>query len=565
MERRAHPRARGVTADHGGHGRRGVGIRAIRRVVSGRKGLHRHDGRVHVLRQPWHERNLIAELTVGRVIERVTDGLARVRRVRHVGVVHAGDHHVRRIAGRVGWVHLPGRIVQAVEDAPLVRIQPRDFVAGKVPHRDRHVRHRELLAKLRRIRVELGREVIEHEACEVRGNVGRAEQVELRQHGHLVVEPDLLAVAQVPRRARERRHLLRRREDTHVVRHDAQVTHARPVSLGHAGVAFTARERDGAEVAGRVLRVVAVVVRVHRSLVGHDVDVAQAGKLLHHRGDEVVADQDVLVFLLHQFVSGRHHHFHHVLAGRQHHRAVTGRIGNADLRIAIRAGRLAADRVTGSDARELIHPVVRRRLQLIEDMHAVIALELRVVRQCPLLRIEPLRRVLQREEVRIGRLLPRAVHVRNTVGAKALRPVVPAGRLGGIHEFERLGSIRSGALLVQIDGRVRDIRNPLRMHRHGRIVKRARGCIHHFATNAAVFVGRERLLAELDEPGLAREALPAHGGHPRRINPAGGRVGARVVVAVRIVAVDRARHPQVVRQMRGGRLLGVRQIRGDDR
>ena len=123
VQRSTDPRPLGIIADHRRDRRRGIWIRAIRLVVSVRKGLHRHDGRVHVLRLPWHERNLVAELAVGRIIERVADGLARVRRVRHVRIVHAGHHHVRCITGRVGRVNFPGRVGQAVIDAPLVRIQ----------------------------------------------------------------------------------------------------------------------------------------------------------------------------------------------------------------------------------------------------------------------------------------------------------------------------------------------------------------------------------------------------------------------------------------------------------
>ncbi len=555
VQRCAHPGSaaasrQGIT-QHGGDRRRGIGIRAIRRVVSGRKRLHGHDRGVHVLRLAGHERDLVAELAVGRVVQRIADGLAGMRRVGHVRIVHAGDHHGRRVAGRVRRVDLPGRVVQAVEDAPLVRIQPRDLVAGKVLHRDRHIRHREFLAELRRIRVELRREVIQHEAGEVRSDVCRAEQVELRQHRHLIVEPHLLAIAQAARCPGKRRHFLRAREQAQVVRHDPQVTRARPEGLGHAGVALAARERHGTEMRRGVLRVVGVVGRVHRGLVRQDVNVAQTGKLLRYGGDEVVADQDVLVFLLHQFVARRHDHFDHVLSGWQHHRAVAGRIGSADRRVTVRAGRLAGARVAAGHARELVHPIVWRGLQLVEHVHAVVALELCVARQCALLRIKPLRRVLQREEERIGCFLPRAVHVRDAVGAEALRPIVPTGRLGGIHELERRGAVRGGGLLIQVDRDVRDVRYPPHVHRERGVVECARRRVGHFAADTAVLIGRECLLAELDERILPREALPTHRRHPWRIDTAGRRAGARAILAVRVIAVDRSRHPQVGRQMGG--------------
>ena len=43
------------------------------------------------------------------------------------------------------------------------------------------------------------------------------------------------------------------------------------------------------------------------------------------RRDVVVADQDVLVFFLDQFVARGNDHFHHVLAGRQHGQCRTGK------------------------------------------------------------------------------------------------------------------------------------------------------------------------------------------------------------------------------------------------
>ena len=41
--------------------------------------------------------------------------------------------------------------------------------------------------------------------------------------------------------------------------------------------------------------------------------------------------------------------------------------------------RLSGDRIDAGDAGEAVHAVVRRRLQLVPVVHAVIALELRVV------------------------------------------------------------------------------------------------------------------------------------------------------------------------------------------
>ena len=66
-------------------------------------------------------------------------------------------------------------------------------------------------------------------------------------------------------------------------------------------------------------------------------------------------------------------------------------------------------RIAPGDAGELVHAVVRRRLQLVPVVHAVIALELGVVRQrvtaappCWIVQVELVRLVQQREEEEIG-------------------------------------------------------------------------------------------------------------------------------------------------------------------
>ncbi|ETN73097.1 hypothetical protein NECAME_18525, partial [Necator americanus] len=230
---------------------------------------------------------------------------------------------------------------------------------------------------------------------------------------------------------------------------------------------------------------------------------------------------------------------------------------------AVGAGRQAAMRVTARHARELVHAVERRRLNLVEHVHAVIALELRIVRQRPLLRVEPHPGVLQREEERIAGALARAVHVRHAVRTEALGPVVPARGLRRVDEPQARGTVRGDAFLIQVHRDVRHVGRPLRMNQQRWVIERARRRIDDFAPNAAILVRRVLRLAELDERALAREALPAHGGHPRRIDPAGRRIRAGAVVAVRVVAVHRARHSQVSWQM--DRFQRVRVVRGDRR
>src|SRR5205085_8334470 len=173
---------------------------------------------------------------------------------------------------------------------------------------------------------------------------------------------------------------------------DARLAHAGPEGLDAAGVALVARQcRYPPQSLGRILGIVGVVEGADFGLVRENVNgSSQAGELHRRRRNVVVADQNVLVLFLHQLVAWRHDQFDHVLAGGQHGGAVV-RIGNADraVRAGARAGRAvdgsspgrrAGRRVSADDAGELVHAVVGRRLHLIPVVHAVIAFELRVVR-----------------------------------------------------------------------------------------------------------------------------------------------------------------------------------------
>ena len=219
-------------------------------------------------------------------------------------------------------------------------------------------------------------------------------------------------------RAGERRGLPGAREQAVEVGHDALRADARPEGLDAAGVAFVAREGQRAEVVGRVqaARVVRVVVRVHRGLVGHDEDVAEAGELLRDRRDVDVAHQDVLVLFLDQLVAGRDDDFDHVLAGRQHRRCRRrDSIRCSPVQLRLSAGLPVVGSIAGN-ARELVHAVVRRGLDLVQLRPAVVALELRVVGERLLVagcirRVEPLLAVLQGCEERARGILARAVHV----------------------------------------------------------------------------------------------------------------------------------------------------------
>jgi len=160
-------------------------------VVFRREGGCRNDRRVEISGLAGHERQLIAELAVGRLVERIR------RHAVAATVVHAHDHHLRDVTAGIRRVHRERGVVQAIIDALLVGIDPRNLVAGKVLDRHRQVGRRELLAEVRRERVEFRREVVRDHSGEVTGYVRRAEHVELRQHRHLVLERDQLAIAKM--------------------------------------------------------------------------------------------------------------------------------------------------------------------------------------------------------------------------------------------------------------------------------------------------------------------------------------------------------------------------------
>ena len=205
-------------------------------------------------------------------------------------------------------------------------------------------------------------------------------------------------------------------------------------------------------------------------LVGQDVNVAQPTEFLRYGRDEVVADQDVLVFFLHQLIARRHNHFHYVFACGKHvflaEPEWIGRVGILHADGAVRAGCVAGRRVAVEDARELVQAVVRRRLQLIPVVQAVIALELGIVgygvgRRTPVVvDVEVHGLVIQREIEQIGGGLARAVHVGHAIGAEALRPIVPTAGLGGVDQGEGLAAVRRRPLPVEVDGYARNERLP---------------------------------------------------------------------------------------------------------
>ncbi len=217
----------------------------------------------------------------------------------------------------------------------------------------------------------------------MRGDVGRAEHPELGERRRLVFQYDFFAVAQIARGSGKRRHFGRVREETDEVRNDARLTDAGPEGLHATRVALMARIGDGAQIAGRILRVVRVIRRGHRSLVGQNKNIAEATELLRYRRDVVIADEDVLVLFFHQLVARGHDHFNDVLACREHRRAGGEcveciRIGDT-ARGAVATRRFARLGIRRSHAGEMVVAIVGRRLHLVELRKTVVALVARAV------------------------------------------------------------------------------------------------------------------------------------------------------------------------------------------
>ena len=261
----AHPRSFAIAIDFADSGR-GCGFGAVGMVVAFRESGGRHDGRVQVLSGARHKGQLIAELAVARVEQ-------RIRGTPGAGVVHADDHHGGRIAGGVGRIDFPTGISHAVVGAPLVGIHAGDLGAGPIFEGYRQVGRRKLLTELGREGIEFGSEIVRDTAGEFGGDVGGSVDVELGDGGRLVAERHFLAVAEVASGTGEGRYLFGLREETDVVGHDALLADAGPNGLEREhGDGFG--PGHGAQALGGILGVVGVVGGANRGLVGNDEHVA---------------------------------------------------------------------------------------------------------------------------------------------------------------------------------------------------------------------------------------------------------------------------------------------------
>ncbi len=242
---------------------------------------------------------------------------------------------------------------------------------------------------------------------------------------------------------------------------------------------------------------------------------------------------------------------------------------------------------TAGHAGELVSAVVGRRLELIPIVHAVVALELGIVRQrgqrgpavLGVVEVEVIRLVIQREEEQVrtyagARGLARAVHVGDVIAIRIRRkPWAKSSKLlvwvVSTNCEGRRYAVRGNPFLVQVDGHMRNQRFPLRLNEHHRVVKGTGGGINDMALDAAVLARDIGLFAEFEEAVLAGEALPAFDSYPRRIDTARGKLGRafsnrgstcagradagrithrrlyRLARAVRSGAIHRARYAQV--------------------
>ena len=242
-----------------------VGVVVVRR--EGGRGYHR---RIHVRGLAGHEGPFIAELAVGGLVE-------RIRSRATAPVVHAHGHHRGYISAGVGRVHGEGRVGQTVVDSKLVGPDAGDFVSSPILDRYRQVGRRELLPERRREGVEFCREIVRDDAAKFAGDVDGAEDVELRQHRHLVFQGHFFAIAESPSSSSKGRVLSRSWEEAHEVGNDAFRAHAFPESLDASCVALMAGA--GTLIRRRNQGIVGVVGGRDGGLVGNDENVAEAGEL----------------------------------------------------------------------------------------------------------------------------------------------------------------------------------------------------------------------------------------------------------------------------------------------
>ncbi len=109
---------------------------------------------------------------------------------------------------------------------------------------------------------------------------------------------------------------------------------------------------------------------------------------------------------------------------------------------------------------------------------------------------------------------------------KALGPSIPARCLRGVHKDETCRTIWGGALLIEVDGDIRNQRIPEVLEIVPGIVERPRGGVHDMAADAAVFTCNVRCLAPVEHIELADAALPPFYCNVARINSS-GRGGGR--------------------------------------
>ncbi len=399
----AYPRSSATTGDRITRdtldGRCGIRVVTIRRVVTISERRNGNNRCIHVSCVGRHERPFVAEVAVAGVVAWISNHLPQGWRARTciqdwARIVHARDLHGWCVTGWVGRIDLPRRKDQSVVDTPLIGVNAGNLHAVVILNRYRRVWHSKLLAESGRGGVKFGRKVIRNEPGEVSGSRRLSPHEEVRLRLHLVFQSKLLAIAEGTSSTGKGRHFPGFWRHAHEIWDDAKLAHTRrrhqdECARSEAADAIPAKIscRIGRAASGPICQIGVV----DGGLVGHDEDVAEAAELLCDWRDIVIANQDVLIFLLGDLVVRWRHGLDHVLAGLQHcrrracvHRSTQGRVsyGRALYRLPGGGGKRATSVSGAEGARKLVQAIVGRRLYLIEVVESVEALVLRIVRQC---------------------------------------------------------------------------------------------------------------------------------------------------------------------------------------
>ena len=247
----------------------------------------------------------------GRVVIRIRNAVRRIVRVRHRRVVEHQREDVRGETAGHRHRSVDRRGHEGLVGAELIAVGAGDFAAGPVAEGDGQPSRGSLLAVDRAVGVELGRQVVQHEANDARALGHLGVDMEVRRGVLAVGEVDLLHVGERPDVAGAQRSQLAAgvgaiREEAEDARH-----------LEEIGTAGLGKDR---------LQVVQV-----DGVVGGGAD--QFGHQHQRAGLVVVAEDDVEAFLGLDQVTLRGEGLHDVVAGREQTLGCVGDRGGGNPRI----------------------------------------------------------------------------------------------------------------------------------------------------------------------------------------------------------------------------------------